>query len=226
VARAVQKLPDMRSAGVHVLLVGAALLSGCAYRWEKDAPGGDATNAAVLETQPGAAAPSFAQVRAQVLGSRCIVCHQASSPQNAGILLDTYEGAKAHLGDIERTVFTDKSMPKGGARLSGAELRVLRAWIRAGGPLNAPGAVTPPTPTPPPPANTAPEQFRWPRVQAVVFQKSCASCHQYDLAAAREGADAIIQRVVVKKNMPPAPDSLSEEQLEALVQWIRYGMPE
>src|SRR4051794_38013831 len=57
--------------------------------------------------------PSFKRVRMSVLEPSCVGCHGAGTELD----LSSYAEVRAHLGDIERAVFRDHTMPRN-ARLT------------------------------------------------------------------------------------------------------------
>ena len=131
--------------------------SGCNYNDVKNQPAGVSEKA----KNPGTADAivDFQTVKSQVFDSACVKCH---GPQlaKAGLRLDQYDSAFAHLAEIKSEIEggTMPPPPPRGSILSPEQKAMLLAWVDSGGPEKT--VVSPPTAPPqqPPPAEAPPTQ--------------------------------------------------------------------
>ena len=106
---------------LFILLLAAA----CNYKIDKTS--NDQRNAAPREMMESV---SFEQVKADVLDSKCIVCHG----QAGGVNLESHASAHKHLDSIRKTTLEAKTMPKAPFSLTARQYDLMTAWIDAGGP--------------------------------------------------------------------------------------------
>ncbi len=178
------------------------LLPACAYKVEKEP----------LPTGGG-----FTEIRALVLGPKCLRCH--------GEALATYAAVLPLLDEIAARIQSSDPnlmMPPPGSSLSAAERTLLLDWIARGAP-EGPGGVAP---APPPPGLSG-----FALLQAKVFPK-CSRCHGGGWLSSYESTfgqkDEIARRVQLTdfEQMPPANrPQLSEEEKQLLLTWIALGAP-
>lgn len=234
------------------LLLILSLFASCGYHHDKDASDEASSPVAFKPSSVNAVELSFSNVYSKVLAPKCLKCHSGADAES-GVRFDTYGDTVANLADVQRAVFTDHSMPKNSS-LSQSQMNLLWAWIQANAPNDSPVAtavplpsttpapihIVPETPRPsarptPAPRSNVPDRYRWPAIQKLVFNQSCMPCHSSsrkargidvsNVANIRQHVDAVIHRVLVKRDMPPRSRSaLTQDQIDALVQWLRYGM--
>lgn len=182
--------------------------------------------------------PSFKRVHSLVLEPKCASCHGSGTRLN----LNSYSDTRLNLRAIERTVFIERSMPRGG-RLNSEQERILRAWIDAGAP-ELPRIPEPDIPL-------VPLEPTYASIRARIFAPKCGSCHSPDGEAkdipfldykemmesphdlvipgnVRESGVWISISRTDRKRMPPPENAapLTEEELEAIKRWIESGAPE
>lgn len=181
---------------------------------------------------------SFNDVMNKVFRPKCIGCHGTSG----GVSLETLTDARAHLREIWQSTIVERRMPKSPyPPLDDSERRLLRAWIRAGGPdrpANG-GPSTPPEPLEP----------RFASIRRHILEPKCLSCHgpggeaaRIPLASVEDLIDSPLEIVIpgnpdesglilvvtegARKFMPP-PESgmapLKPEEIDVLRTWITNG---
>jgi uncharacterized membrane protein len=236
----------MRTTPLTIAFSGvlALLATACSYHRDKDPSSlNDNTSAAdgSLPLPTPTENLSFELIKQKIFIPKCLKCHNADESK---VRLDvlSYQSITERLKDIEQTVIHEKSMPKKG-HLSVLELNLLTAWIQAGAPEfeGSSGASPEPHPAPdqepPVQAQDMPNDYHWARVEKLVFERSCLKCHAgtnteskpnlLTIKNVRKNIDRILDQVFILEEMPPKKDlKLTKEQLDALLKWVRYGMPE
>jgi uncharacterized membrane protein len=103
-------------------IAGCVMLGGV-IAWLAPAP---------REAAAATAAPaSFAQVQ-QVVGQRCVMCHNAQLA-NKGVALDTPEGIEQHAQALYQQAVVQKTMPLNNAtQITEAERALLGRWFEGG----------------------------------------------------------------------------------------------
>lgn len=193
----------------------------------------------------------FDTVSRTVLQPKCMSCH-SDGIASGGVNFSSYAATMA-TGSVvpgfpeQSSLFTTVStgsMPKGGTKLSGLDMKTISIWISNGAPLattKPPIPVpTPPTPTPtppiPPPAITA----TFSSINSKIIQSRCISCHSGGGASA--GVDlSSYARVIATSvspgnpgssrfytstsggSMPPGGARLNPNELKAVSTWISAG---
>ena len=186
-----------------------------------------------------------------LLSDRCFACHGPdSAKREAGLRLDTFEGATAVLKDGARAIVPGKPgeselfarihttdpddlMPpsKLNRPLTDPERRVLVRWIAEGAPYDRHWAFIPPQPHPAPPVKNP----AWAR-DRIIDRFILEKLDQQQLAPSPEADHAALLRRIsfVLTGLPPAPETLAafaadtapdafEKQVDALLASPRFG---
>ena len=177
-----------------------------------------------------------------VLAAKCLACHGPDAEaREAGLRLDTFEGATAALRSGKRAIVPGEAgasellvrasahdaedrMPPAGEPLTAAELDAVRRWIDAGAAYTEPWAFTPMMEAPPPAVRDA----SWCRDEAgPVDRFALATRERAGLAApARDASpEALLRRLSFDlRGLPPDADDLrayardpSESRFDAIV---------
>lgn len=189
----------------------------------------------------GEAKLDYATVHARVIEPMCLRCHTQPKPR-AGVSLDTYENVKKNLAGVKEQIETGMMPPRDS--LTAEQLSLLTNWINAGAPeVEAPVPAPTPTPTPTPQPAPAPEppapaptepQLDYATVYSQVIEPMCLRCHTQPKPRAGVSLDTYentlknisgIQEQVEQGMMPPR-DSLTPEQMNLLLNWIKAGAPQ
>lgn len=220
------------------LTLGALFLAGCSYMLELVHPVGSLpakSNEIFKMPQEKVETLSYGVVSQQVFTPHCASCHGSSG----GVNLQSYEEVTRVLAGIKKTVFHDKTMPKGSS-LTQDELSILWNWIEIGSPEFAKDGSQEPLP-----------EVLLPTYDSInknIFQASCVSCHNVSGTGKRilldrdSLLDSPLELVLPsnpdesglvlaversdKKRMPPAENGfseLSEEAKMAIRTWIENG---
>jgi hypothetical protein len=196
------------------------LLGGCSYNESKT--GGSAVQNA----------PSFALIKEQILGPRCLACHSGSHPPT----LVTYDQVKANAAKIDEIVVVKQTMPKRGP-IPAAERELLATWIRAGAPEEGATIQTGTQAGPRP-------EMTWKTLKETVLNGRCFVCHFEgntgglsnldDSEVFREKIGTIYFLSVADSLMPPppagtpegvpTPNRLARAEKEAISFWVVDGM--
>lgn len=224
-------------------------LAACNYHVDKKSSGNEIATA----LPRNGAEIDFQVIKAGVLENRCYECH-SSKGRNTDPNLETYASVIANLKDIEDDIATNR-MPFRRAPLTAEEKEALAKWIAAGAPETVvgkppspeepvpplpPPAPTPtpaptPEPTPPPPPTTGPEpQLDYATVRKQVLEPMCIRCHVPPKPRAGvnlEDYPNTLKNIVgiqeqVEQGLMPPRDSLTDEQLNLILNWIKAGAPE
>jgi mono/diheme cytochrome c family protein len=146
------------------------------------------------------AAVSFSRQVAPILARSCGGCHIAG--KKGGFQMASYEGLM-RTGMVQRgqgqasrlvDVILTGDMPRGGGKVTSAEVATLVAWIDAGAPFDGPnpalgidlvarGGAAPPTPSPAPairPVAVKPGEVSFATDVAPLLQEHCLKCHGGD----------------------------------------------
>lgn len=182
---------------------------------------------------------AWATVQAEVIGPRCIRCHDSSDR----LPLNTYPLVLSKIDEIKRAVLIERTMPKNGA-LSSREFAILEAWIEAGAPEQR---VPPSTPTPQPSPTPTVIEPTFDSINQHVFSRRCVSCHSeggraehIPLTSKEEILDSPRELVIPgnadesgivlaierpdEKRMPPPPRSpLTPDEMRVIREWITNG---
>ena len=216
-------------------------LAACNQYTPKDASPNDGLN-----SNDGQAL-SYAYVKAQVFQPYCISCHSAVGGNPNGVNLETYANTIQNISKIQTEALTDGSMPPSNPIPTFAQT-ILKNWIAAGAPEEAPvsGPAATATPTPTPSPGTL--QPTWQSLYTNIFQVRCITCHSGSKPPA--GIDFTNQawiinpanNVVIPGNptqsrlyeavtgtgtgitqMPPSGSLLTSAQISAIKTWIQNG---
>ncbi len=168
---------------------------------------------------------NYESVQRLVLSKQCLTCH-SSAGGNAGKLnLETYENIKLNLNQIVFRVIEKKDMPQNG--LPDSEFQLIKLWLESGAPeKNSPlGGGNAPITGP----------LDWSKIKNQILVKNCLDCHSGEkpdanlnlenLEIFRLNLTKIIERTLVKQDMPPQPyGALTMNQRQALLKWISQGL--
>lgn len=206
-----------------------ASLSACSYDIPKRNP-----NAEGAFSLPPGSTPSFAQVQAGVLETKCATCHGVAAGNRGGLNLESYETVVAAVAAITAEIQGGTMPPRTAPALSANERTLLLSWIQAGAPRDGLTSTPDPTegPSPQPvPAPSTPE-LTFASVYERVLQPSCVGCHGSRGGVNLETYTAVIDHkhdlveVLEKRTMPPrSRPPLTEEQRDHLLAWIQAGAP-
>ena len=197
------------------------LLAGCSFDRMKDGEGKQRGGGA-LSDRP----VTYAEALGAVIGPRCVSCHSQGGGNQGGVSLETYESTSALADRIQRSVFVDKTMPKG-SPLSEQEAAILQAWLAQGASRN--GAR--------PGSGRLKERVTFSLLRDEVFAPKCLDCHSQprpeknldmgSYAEVKANINRIFDRAVITADMPLPPfERLTVEEKQALGNWIAQGMPE
>lgn len=208
----------------QIWLPALLLLSSCAFDHMKEngqKKGGGAVMAGPV---------SFAEAFGAVISPRCVSCHSVAGGNQGAVNLETFEAVSSIAARVERSVFVDKTMPKGSS-LTEQESQLLAAWFAQGATRNGSSG------------NNAKlrENITWAVVRDEIFAKKCLECHSQprpekglDLSSiteARAKIREIVDRTLITSDeslrMPlPPMERLTPEEKQALATWMARGMPE
>ncbi|MCM2280032.1 MAG: hypothetical protein NDJ89_18315 [Oligoflexia bacterium] len=157
----------------------------------------------------------------------CSSCHHATSAIPNWL---DYRVAFENQVKLLDRVLIRKDMPLSGT-MPDADRELIAGWIRAGAPYDY-ERLPPPNDPPPAPLPLPPREGQVSYQQAILplFQRSCSACHNasstlpnwLDYPTAYEKRDRILERVVIRKDMPLG-GSLLEEERDLVERWIRGG---
>ena len=227
-------------------------ISGCNYNDVKNQPA-----AASEKAKAGSpdAVVDFQTVKSQVFEPVCVKCH---GPQlaKAGLRLDQYDSAFAHLAEIKSEVESGDMPPPPprGSILSPEQKIMLLAWVDSGGPektvvtppqpppAQPPVVVTPPPSTPPvvPPQPPAPPTGpvvtpSFADVSKAVFVPQCIKCHSNTVAKGGVNLEQYTNAAAHAKeigdaldidDMPRKAPALAPDLKAIVYAWIEGGAPE
>lgn len=225
----------MKNIFIHaaVVLIPFVILTSCNYKQDK---------ALELVSAPAAQAISddqlnFKFVSDNVLRAKCLNCHSDAHGNKGGINLETYSNAFALIEKIRAEV-AEKAMPLSPApALTDYEMKLVITWIDSGAKEFAtslsqpasPPVVVVPEPTPLEENNPPmPEGAVFAAVMKQVIGPKCLKCHSGSAAFNFESfqnvvmfKDLIVQ--AVENGSMPMGDTLSNEQKNLIVGWVRAG---
>jgi uncharacterized membrane protein len=211
------------------ITLAAALLPSCAFDHAKDGGEEAAKTGGAINAVSGRAV-SYKEVFGAVIAPRCVSCHNPGKSEG-GVSLVTFEQNNAAAARIEKSVFVDKSMPKGSG-LSEQEAQLLKAWLDQGATKEGRAGGG---------SKQQLQRVTWATVRDEVFGKKCFECHSQprpeknlDLTSigdARANISKIFDRAVITQDealiMPLAPiERLTTEEKQILANWAALGMPE
>jgi uncharacterized membrane protein len=210
-------------------ILAAALLSSCAFDHAKDGGEEAAKSGGAINAVNGRAV-SYKEVFGAVIAPRCVSCHNPGKSEG-GVVLVTFEQNNSAAARIDKSVFVDKSMPKGSS-LSEQEAQLLRAWLDQGATKEGRSGTS---------GSKQLQRVAWATVRDEIFAKKCFECHSQprpeknldlmSVGEARANVAKIFDRAVITQNealiMPLAPvERLTIEEKQILATWIAQGMPE
>ncbi len=169
---------------------------------------------------------NYESVRDIVISRQCLQCHSGSGGNKGNLNLETYANIKNNLNQIIFRVLEKKDMPESG--LSEADYQLIKLWLESGAPeKNNSNGVNKPITGP----------LDWTKIKNQILVKNCLDCHSGEKADAnldlsnldnfKLNLTKIIERTIVKQDMPPEPYSaLTSNQRQALLKWISQGFPQ
>lgn len=195
-------------------------------------------------TGSGEPSPTFAWIQANILNTRCVICHRGATAPG-GYDLSSYEGVLAGgrivagnpaSSEMFQRVDTN-SMPPGNP-LTAEQKAIISQWIQNGAKNDAPvGGLPGGTPTDPPPLPPLEPKFN--SIMANIIGPRCLSCHD---STQRKGGVVLqdyqsLMRQVVPRDaeaselydvledneMPASGGALTFQQKETIRQWINQG---
>jgi len=208
------------------------VLNSCTFRWEKQS-----------NNAPSNEQSLFSWIKTQIIDPKCLSCH------GAGAAFDFSSYAKIIASNTvvpfkpsDSTFYVDLTtgrMPRGGQRLSDADIQKVFEWIEKGATeFDEKG----PEPPPPPPLPQA--KYSW--IHENIFLPKCVQCHRppnprgdtdlssYESMMASEGLtmkpiepgspeqSGLYEQVYLGK-MPPQTSKLSDGEIQAIGDWILQG---
>ena len=222
----------MPSKYLILALSSVYLLTSCDYHRVK---GSGASEGPM--TAEAAAHLDYAQVYEKVLKPKCVECHSAVAGNKGGANLETYAATVALLIRIKLRALTQGSMPPAKS-LSASEVQLLTTWIENGAPETS-GETPSETSgsSAAAPKLTIREHPTWLQIRNILFTRSCLPCHSAtapeggldlnSLSEVRQKAGKIIDRVIVKSDMPIEPFiALTSFEKQAFTNWVLEGMQE
>lgn len=181
---------------------------------------------------------SFNELYNRVLEPKCIGCHGSSGNVN----LETYQGARAAMARIQRSVLNARQMPKTPfTPLDREQLQLVAAWIKAGGPeLPVGGGVAP---------DTTKLEPTFASIRTKIIEAKCVACHRTGGEAPRvplntiadmvnspleiiipgnpdESGLMIVIQPNARKKMPPSNSgigALKPNEIQTINDWIAQG---
>jgi uncharacterized membrane protein len=169
---------------------------------------------------------NYESVQQIVISKQCLQCHSESGGNKGNLNLETYSSIRNNLNQIMFRVIEKNDMPEGG--LSQADYQLMKLWIESGAPeKNTANGANKPIAGP----------LDWIKIKNQILVKNCLDCHSggnadanLDLSSAEAfkfNLTKIIERTVVKQDMPPEPyTALTANERQALLKWISQGFPQ
>lgn len=192
----------------------------------------------------GAISPTFAWIQANVLNTRCVICHRGASAP-AGYDLSSYDavmsGGRVMVGNSASSIFFQRinndSMPPGGPALSSEVKQAIAQWIANGAKNDAPaGGVVGGGQAPPP---LPPLEPKFSSIMANIIGPRCLACHSSvdpeDGVVLQDYRNVLryvspgnagrsdLYEVLEENEMPRSGGPLSMVQKETIRQWINAG---
>lgn len=195
-------------------------LSGCYYNTRLQDPVVDPAFDSVETMQ---LMNNYKSIQQNILQARCLNCHSEAGGNKGQLNLETYSSIKKNLNQIAFRSLEKRDMPEGG--LPEGEYALLKMWIESGAPeKNTENDLNP--------VITGP--LDWTTIQGKILTQRCLDCHSggqpeanlnlTDYDQFKSKAVQIMDRVLVKQDMPPEPyPALTAQQKSALIKWISQG---
>lgn len=236
----------------YIVILTALLAVACDYQSiHRLPPGGGADDGQgkVCAPNDGTGEPpvTFVQLKAEVLGPKCLRCHSAAAPRG-GVNLEDYTSARRWATAMQSATANNIMPPNPAPPLEQAEKQLINQWIADGTPEaladNCDETGTDPVPAPPtepePPGELievpADEDIRFALIKTRILQNKCLSCHS-DAGGNRGGLNLEIHENVSDEVddvlfqtelgwMPPAPrPGLTAVEIQTIKRWAELGTP-
>ena len=197
-----------------------ALTTGCYYNSRSLT---STTDSGTSEVEVMQIMNNYKSINDAVIGPRCLSCHSSAGGTKGKLNLETFADVKKNLNQIAFRSLEKRDMPEGG--LSEYEYALFKMWIDSGAPEKNTENILNPIISGP---------LDWTVIQEKILVQRCLDCHSthqpeaglnlMDYDQFKVKTPVILDRVLVKQDMPPEPyPALTAQQKNALLKWISQG---